>query len=322
MPVDPKDKQTVLNDLRSQLARLGYDNRRASSAPPKPSAHKAPASPAPPPSAPGTTREPLVYHRDLPRAAANRPAARPLSERYRVDLAAAVPDGIECMTARGPLFEVSKHVGEIPDAAHLSETFRRHLFDDRSPLCTRIRNDCTLDDLACHDLVFMDIETTGLSSSPLFLIGIMVWEETGFVVRQFFARNYAEEAATILRFVEECAPRRLLVTFNGKSFDFPYIRTRAVATGVSFDLAPAHLDLLHVGRRIWKGALPNCKLQTIEKHVCGRSRHGDIPGSDIPDAYHTYVRTNDAWQMVDALTHNTLDLVTLADMMTRFPSDE
>jgi len=70
---------------------------------------------------------------------------------------------------------------------------------------------------------------------------------------------------------------------------------------------------------VWGGGLPNCKLQTLESHLCQRVRHGDIPGSEIPDAYHAYVRTQDAWQMVQVLHHNLLDLVTLADLMVRLP---
>jgi hypothetical protein len=147
----------------------------------------------------------------------------------------------------------------------------------------------------------------------------MVWHEGDFEARQFFARNYAEERAVLAMFLDECASRKLLITFNGKSFDFPYIRARSAANGLRFDLAPAHLDMLHECRRIWKRSLPNCKLQTLETFICRRKRHGDIPGDQIPDAYHEYVRSSDAWQMVDVLKHNMLDLITMADLMNRFP---
>ena len=113
--------------------------------------------------------------------------------------------------------------------------------------------------------------------------------------------------------------KKLLITFNGKSFDFPYIRLRATANGIPFDLELNHLDMLHECRRIWKLELPNCRLQTLEQHICGRSRHGDIPGDQIPAAYHSYVRTGNAWQIVEILKHNMLDLVTMADLMVRFP---
>jgi len=170
-----------------------------------------------------------------------------------------------------------------------------------------------------EDLVFLDIESTGLSSSPLFLIGVMLWSEGGFTVHQFLARNYAEEAAVLQCFSHACRGRPLLVTFNGKTFDVPYIRARAAANAIRFESAPAHFDLLHVSRRAWGKTLPDCKLQTLEAAVCGRRRVGDIPGGDIPDVYHAFVRTADAFEIVEVLKHNLLDLVTLADLMTHLP---
>jgi uncharacterized protein YprB with RNaseH-like and TPR domain len=170
--------------------------------------------------------------------------------------------------------------------------------------------------------IFVDVESTGLGNTPLFLIGVMVWERGGFEVKQFFARSYAEEAAVIAAFDTCCRNRTLLVTFNGKSFDIPFIRTRAVANGLPFDHDLPHFDLLHECRRIWRGSLPNCKLQTLETHVCGRTRSGDIPGARIPDAYHEFVRSDNAVEIVEILKHNMLDLVTLADLMARLPRPE
>ena len=201
----------------------------------------------------------------------------------------------------------------------VSQDFKTQISLPDSIICKRIGRSCDVENTGVDDFIFMDIETTGLGNSPLFLIGIMIWDEDGFEVRQYLARNYAEEAAVISFFHDVCAEKQLLVTFNGKSYDFPYIRTRAIANGIPFNLNPAHFDMLHECRRIWKNALPNCKLQTLETHICGRPRYGDIPGAEIPDAYHAYVRTEDAWQIVEVLKHNMLDLVTMADLMTRFP---
>ena len=57
----------------------------------------------------------------------------------------------------------------------------------------------------------------------------------------------------------------------------------------------------------------------MESHICGRARHGDIPGAEIPEAYHAFVRTGDAAMIVEILRHNMLDLVTMADIMARLP---
>jgi uncharacterized protein YprB with RNaseH-like and TPR domain len=169
-----------------------------------------------------------------------------------------------------------------------------------------------------EDLLFLDLETTGLQSTPLFLIGAMTWEDGDLVVRQFFARHYGEEAAVISAFLQRATSRRVLVSFNGKSYDWPYVRMRAAATGVRFELDPAHLDLLHESRRIWRGAVPDCRLQTLEQYVLGHQpREDDIPGRDIPDAYHRFVRTGDATEMLSVLEHNLLDLVSLAELLVR-----
>jgi uncharacterized protein len=82
-----------------------------------------------------------------------------------------------------------------------------------------------------------------------------------------------------------------------------------------------HLDLLGESRRAWGRRLPNCKLQTLEHRICGRLREDDIPGHLIPEAYHEYVRTGDARQMLGVLHHNLLDLVTMADLLARLGSE-
>ena len=82
------------------------------------------------------------------------------------------------------------------------------------------------------------------------------------------------------------------------------------------DARVPHLDLLYESRRRWKGKLPNCRLQTLETHLCGRRRYGDIPGWAIPDAYHRFVDTGDARQVRDILHHNLLDLLTMAQVLT------
>jgi len=168
-----------------------------------------------------------------------------------------------------------------------------------------------------RDIVFLDLETTGLVSSPLFLIGVLVAEREGFVIRQFLARTYAEERSIISAFAEEVGRKRLLVSFNGKSFDLPYLRARAAATGVTPPEFQAHLDLLHAARRVYSQVLPNCRLQTLERYVCRRHRVEDIPGEHIPDAYHHFVRTGNAVQVARIIKHNAQDLVTLLELLVR-----
>ncbi len=261
---------------------------------------------------------PIVYHRDLPRA---EPAAKrlriPPSEHVALDEAVA---GTEALAPHGGRAYViaQRRESEGDDRASLCAAFRDALVQADSALRQRLGPVCGPGDLRAEDVIFMDLESTGLAGTPLFLIGTMTWED-GFVVRQYLARDYSEEKAVISLFLADAARRKLLVTFNGKSFDVPYVRVRAAATGTPFEMRLAHFDLLHECRRAWGGVLPDCKLQTLERRICGRPRHADIPGEEIPAAYHCFVRTGNAAEMLEILRHNVLDLVTLAELMVRLP---
>jgi hypothetical protein len=168
-------------------------------------------------------------------------------------------------------------------------------------------------------LLFLDLETAGLSSAPLFLIGMLIWTPEGAVVRQYLARDYSEERAALELYMREAQERDVIVSFNGKSFDVPFVRVRATTNAVEYFEPPWHLDMLHVSRRAWKGQFKNYKLQTLEHRVCGRRRTGDIPGAEIPAAYHAFVRTGNAAEMSLIIKHNRLDLLTLAELLTKLP---
>jgi uncharacterized protein YprB with RNaseH-like and TPR domain len=110
------------------------------------------------------------------------------------------------------------------------------------------------------------------------------------------------------------------VTFNGKSFDWPYIEGRARGHRLGVSAPRAHFDMLHHARRTWKHSLPNCKLQTLELYLCGRTRIDDVPGSQIPRAYHEFVATHaedgtGAHLMAPILHHNALDILTLSELV-------
>jgi uncharacterized protein YprB with RNaseH-like and TPR domain len=170
---------------------------------------------------------------------------------------------------------------------------------------------------------FLDIETCGLSPTTyLFLIGLMFWEQGRFVCDLVFARNYAEERA-VLQYVRKTMSRfDTVVSYNGNSFDLPFIETRMSANRVE-PLAPfASVDLLYTARRVFRGILPNNRLGTVERHIRGIKRTGDIPGRYIPDAYHDYVRSGDARAMKNVLYHNRMDLFTMAILINRLASNE
>lgn len=257
--------------------------------------------------------------RDLPRQSNALPAYTP-SEQHIV-LEEAVDGDVIDFPERGQAYLITTTLHSLgQQGTHVRENFHRALDRSDAPIHRRFAEQCR--GVTPDDLVFIDLETTGLGHSPLFLIGAMTWEDDDLVVRQYLARHYGEEAAATHLFLEEAARKRLLISFNGKSFDYPYLRARAAANGIPWRFHIAHFDLLHESRRAWKGTLPNCRLQTLEQCICGRPpRHGDIPGARIPDAYHAYVRTSNACEMVQIIQHNLHDLVTLAELMSRLPDE-
>lgn len=163
--------------------------------------------------------------------------------------------------------------------------------------------------------MFLDLETGGLATSPVFLAGTMRWNGETFVLRQYFARHYGEEATLVAALAEEARGYEFLVTYNGKSYDAPFLRGRAVTHGVSLALPPHHVDLLHIARRRWREDLPDCRLQTLERHVCRRWRSGDVPSDEVPGLYHDFVRDGDAWRLVPVFHHNLLDVITMGEIL-------
>ena len=163
--------------------------------------------------------------------------------------------------------------------------------------------------------LFLDLETCGLSSNPVFLAGTMFWNGEDFVLRQYFARHYGEEAGLLAAVAEQARGFEALITFNGKSYDAPFLAARALTHGVPLTLPRHHLDLLHHARRRWRKELPDCRLTTLELRVCRRRRVGDVPGDEIPGLYHDYVRNGDPWRLVPVFHHNLLDVTTMADVL-------
>jgi len=162
--------------------------------------------------------------------------------------------------------------------------------------------------------LFFDTETTGLGGNMVFMLGVMRITGNDVRLSQVLARDYREEQELLAVWTEMLAGSGLLVSFNGKSFDMPVLRDRMSLHGMPLPEEPPHLDLLHPSRRRWKRVFPDCRLQTLEWKVCGRRRSGDIPGEEIPAAYHRFVRTGDASDMLTVFHHNALDLITLADV--------
>ncbi len=172
--------------------------------------------------------------------------------------------------------------------------------------------------------LFLDTETTGLAGGTgtyAFLVGLAWWEKDGFIVEQYFMRDYAEEPSLLLEVLERLAQRRVLITFNGKSFDWPLLQTRFQMTRIRPDTEPlAHLDLLHPSRQIWRLSLQSVALTQLERYVLQLDRGPDIPSATIPQRYFDFLRGGSAEAMAEVFHHNQLDLCGLASLALRILS--
>src|SRR6266852_5265033 len=104
--------------------------------------------------------------------------------------------------------------------------------------------------------LFLDTETTGLAGGTgtyAFLVGIAWWDSGGLQVEQLMMRDFSEEHSLLAELAARIAERPVLVTFNGKTFDWPLLESRYLMTRcIRVPELGAHLDLLHPARAVWK----------------------------------------------------------------------
>lgn len=170
-------------------------------------------------------------------------------------------------------------------------------------------------DIAPQDLLFFDLESTGLGSSEQtypFLIGFATHDGTHTEVVQCFATTPAGEEDILAAFMA-ATPGKTLVSFNGKSFDLPLIIRRAAKYNLQHTLGDLpHIDLYHLIRRIYPEK--PARLTDAESRLLRFSRSGDISGAEVAQSYFEYVRFANATHLEQILQHNLIDVVSLVSL--------
>lgn len=233
-------------------------------------------------------------------------------------------------TSEGPVrvrrrcFEPDHRHGKVPvaGAVRLEPELLAALGGSRNPQAT-----------GPERLLFLDTETTGLAGGTgtlAFLVGLGWFEDQSFVVEQLFLPRPGEERPMLLRLRDRLAQASMLVTFNGKSYDWPLMKSRFTMNRLDPPPVPAHLDLLTAARRVYRARLGGVRLVRLEEEVLGFRRERDIEGYEIPSLYWSYLRGEEAEDLPVVFEHNENDVVAMAALLAELhaallaprPSDE
>jgi uncharacterized protein YprB with RNaseH-like and TPR domain len=187
--------------------------------------------------------------------------------------------------------------------------------------------------LKAENLVFFDIETTGLSGgagTAAFLAGFGRFENGNYQdlkVEQYLLLDYPGEAdflRQITTALDGGEKPPVIVSYNGKSFDSQIIKNRCLVNGMPPPLFCLHADMLHTARCLWKKILTSCSQSAVEKNILNIERKDDTDGSRAPDIWFSFLKTNDASELSRVCRHNVLDIAGLASIfgvLTRIAHD-
>ncbi len=171
-----------------------------------------------------------------------------------------------------------------------------------------------------NNVCFIDIETTGLNrnNSMIYLIGILYYDPNGnnWILNQYFANTMNEEQDLLEQFIDKISKFDIIVTFNGESFDLPFIEHRLNKYGINyvFDKNKS-FDLYQIVKKNrYFLDLPNLKLKTIELSL-GFIREDKYSGRDCIGFYYDYISSKNRLLKENILKHNYDDLVNMLDVI-------
>ena len=167
-------------------------------------------------------------------------------------------------------------------------------------------------------LVCLDTETTGLATAAgtvAFLVGLGWWEGDKFRQIQLLLPDHGEERALLTALAAAIPPTAWLVTYNGRSFDWPLLVARYRLARRTAPVHDGHLDLLPIVRRLFRHRMPDARLRTAEASLLGLVRTGDVDGWEIPGRYLQFLRGGSAAALVEVVRHNDQDVRSLGRLL-------
>lgn len=160
-----------------------------------------------------------------------------------------------------------------------------------------------------------DIETTGLShhSDNVVLIGILFNRKNDTIATQFLAKKRSHEKEILFYFKELLSEFEGHITFNGFSFDIPFLNRRYEKYKLGYEISKdCGIDVLRLVRPHSRSlGLESCRLKEIEKAM-GIARDDSISSRDSVLIYDEYEKTACESLKKKILLHNYDDILNLA----------
>lgn len=165
--------------------------------------------------------------------------------------------------------------------------------------------------------VFFDIETTGFSrqAARIYLIGTLEIGEEKNIFRQYLTETQADEKILLKKFLAEIKNKDLLISFNGESFDLPFIKARCEKYKINCKILDEiqSLDLYkEIKAKSLFVSLENYKLKTIERYM-GIYREDLFSGGDLISLYYEYENGDKNLENI-LLLHNEEDILNMPNL--------
>lgn len=183
-------------------------------------------------------------------------------------------------------------------------------------LSTELNFEFFSENFSLLNLLFFDIETTGLSpkTSHVYLIGLIQYnpDASCFEMTQYLAESEepSEEIQVLESFCRVALTKNCLVHFNGSSFDLPFLKHRCKALHLTESLSQlSSLDLYRelLSMPAFFRQMPDHKQKSFELLI-GYPREDQLSGKEMITAFQEYAKTKDSSTLNLLFLHNEDDL--------------
>ncbi|MCX8093950.1 MAG: ribonuclease H-like domain-containing protein [Candidatus Goldbacteria bacterium] len=173
-----------------------------------------------------------------------------------------------------------------------------------------------------EDLLFLDIETMTLfPETQIITIGCGFFQNNNFKTIHLTALNEEGEYEILNEFKKLLETKKAFVTFNGKSFDVPFIDMRMSYYNIENNLNIYHnFDLLFFTKKAFKGLQKSFTLKEIDKNILKKYRKNDISGDDVFYYYNKYKITKNMNFLKPIINHNKEDILSIALLLHKLIS--